>query len=116
MEHRCSPRRNAEYHLMFYQHGQVVQSGCVKNISMGGLFIQVSAGNWRRHEAFDVELVSSRGAKLRLSAELVHKHSHGVGIVFDSMDIVQRQMLRDLFYIGIDQAEAPISKADVSVA
>lgn len=116
MEHRCSPRKSAEYHVMFYQHGQAIQSGCIKNISMGGVFVEVPAGRWRRHEAFEMELVSQRGAKLRLPAQLVHMHSNGVGVMFDSMNSEQKKMLRDVFYIGCEQHKSQSNKAGMTAA
>jgi hypothetical protein len=98
MEHRCSRRKPADFKVVFFQDKHPVLSGIAQNMSMGGLFVDVNTHNWRRHEAFDIELSNGHGDTLRMPAVIVHQSEQGVGMMFEDVELALEQQYRDMFY------------------
>lgn len=105
MEHRCSIRKHIAIRVLFYKHGLPVLSGLSRDLGLGGLYVETGPFQWHKNECVDVELISSRGAKLRLPVLVVHQRLQGVGLMFDGLEAGQRKMIRDILFSS-KQAES----------
>ena len=114
MEHRCSIRKPIAIRVLFYKHGLPVQSGLSRDLGLGGVFVETDSCRWQKNECLDVEFISSRGAKFRLPALVVHQREQGVGLMFDQLEDGQRKRLRDILFSKNqgDTFHQPVSSKD----
>lgn len=98
MEHRCSVRKPLEFQLLLYKHGLPIQSGVCRNLGLGGMFIETSSRDWRKHESLEVEILGRESVRMRLRAMVVHHGKNGVGVMFDAVSNDQRQLLRSWLF------------------
>ena len=113
MEHRYSIRKKLAIHVLFYKHGVPVQSGQSLDLGLGGIFVGTRPFQWQKNECIEVELVSRRGAKLRLSVLVVHQREEGIGLMFDTVSKEQRKQLRDILFNATQTASFALNTADI---
>lgn len=114
MEHRCSIRKPVAMRVLIYKHGLPVQGGQVRDLGMGGMFIETEGDKWSRNEFLEVEF-GAGGCLLRLPALVVHRRDHGIGLMFDTVTASQRQQLRALLF-GRRERQAPAAGQPRQVA
>jgi len=99
MEHRCSVRKPVESQVLLYKHGLPIQNGRIRDLGLGGMFVETGARSWRKNESLEIEFPGGPGQTvLRLSAVVVHYSSTGVGLMFDAVSGAQRHVLRGLLF------------------
>ena len=95
MEHRCSIRKPLELPVLLYKHGLPVQNGTIRDLGLGGVFVEADAWQWRKHEPLEVEFLALDGSPvMRLTAVVVHRRDGGAGLMFDAVSGEQRRQLK----------------------
>ena len=103
-EHRWSPRRVVETTLQVYAKGQRPWPGCIRNLSIGGLFAAIDAKTLSPNDPVDVAFVLHRGdvaTHHRLPARVMWVGHDGAGLLFTDFRPETLQVLREALGSGI---------------
>lgn len=95
MEARVTKRHEIRMPVLMYQHNVPVMRGWVRDISLGGVFVEAEPLICCEAERLDLEFSPPNSARkrLRLTARVTRNEVSGVGLSFAPLDRTQRDRL-----------------------
>lgn len=94
MEHRCSSRVAVALDVLIYMQGLPIKPARARNLSSGGVFLEMKGQRFEKHKLLEVEFVDSGPSEFKCyktQAQVVYCSGDGCGIAFQNMppDVLQ---------------------------
>lgn len=98
MEHRHGQRIDLKGEVQIYKNGLSVAIGEVRNISLTGLFVELSPASFGRHERLEVQFKQQQNniSTNRIPAVVVYCAKDGCGLVLDTSSRQVRQVMSSM--------------------
>ncbi|HJX18363.1 MAG TPA: PilZ domain-containing protein [Acidiferrobacterales bacterium] len=111
-DNRWSPRRQVDLDITLHVSGQFPFSGVVRNMSLGGLFVETDAtrlvGDVEVYLGFTIR-TNTGTHRHRVPARSSRQNGNGVALLFTALDTGASHDLRQLLYPAPVLAPAPAS-------
>lgn len=108
-ENRWSPRQQVNLDITLHVSGQFPFSGVIRNVSLGGLFVETDStrlhGDMEVYVAFMIR-TKTGGHRHRVSARSGRQNGNGVALVFTILDSEVNHDLRQLLYPTVSSVPA----------
>ena len=85
MDHRHGLRTPISFSVRIYRRGSLLGTGVARNISRGGLFVELAEVPNGNESFVELEVMSMSARRLsarRLPGLIVHREPNGVGVMF----------------------------------
>ncbi len=85
MDHRHGLRTPVSFSVRVYHHGEYKGSGTARNISRGGVFVELPEGPAINESFIELELMTLNARRhnaRRLPGLVVHRQAEGFGVMF----------------------------------
>lgn len=99
IENRCSQRRPMSLDVVLNYHSLGLVQGKTRNLSMGGMFVEMGRIQLPVHAQVDVSLIlENKGCCTppRFEAVVVHDKEAGIGLMFNPPDPAGQDVLRQI--------------------
>jgi c-di-GMP-binding flagellar brake protein YcgR len=85
MEHRCYKRQPVQLEVQLKRQGRTVLRGQIRDIGLGGMYIQTASGALQEREVLEVELILN-STVCHMKAWVVHRDQAGAGMMLSAID------------------------------